>query len=479
MNPNRAPNNHDPILLVEDDDAIALVVETAMAREGYVLHRAANLAERNRALGETRYRLMITDVILPDGNGLNELAALRSHHDIASVIVLSAQNTLNTAIRAAEQGAFEYLPKPFDLNELVRVVASALARPASASAAMPEPVEPDAMPLIGRATAMQAVYRTIAKLASNDLSVLVLGESGTGKELVAQAIHETGRRAGGPFVAVNMAAIPRDLIEAELFGHEKGAFTGAHARATGRFEQAKGGTLFLDEIGDMPMEAQTRLLRVLQSGEFVPVGGARPIKADIRIVAATNQDLPDLVRQNRFREDLYYRLNVIPIALPPLRDRREDIPALVDHFIRLSAAEGLAAKAFETGALDALVCHDWPGNVRELKNIVQRLLVLARDPRITARDVSALLPDGDVANVREQTNVIPISFSDAVWARGEASLLDTAYYGKLYDHLLEEVERPLITLLLNHHHGNQLRVAEHLGINRNTLRKKMQHLGLK
>ncbi len=479
MSLSRASNDHDPILLVEDDDAIALVVETAMAREGYVLHRAANLAERNRALGETRYRLMITDVILPDGNGLNELAALRSHHDIASVIVLSAQNTLNTAIRAAEQGAFEYLPKPFDLNELVRVVASALARPATESAALPEPVEPDAMPLIGRATAMQAVYRTIAKLASNDLSVLVLGESGTGKELVAQAIHETGRRAGGPFVAVNMAAIPRDLIEAELFGHEKGAFTGAHARATGRIEQATGGTLCLDEIGDMPMEAQTRLLRVLQSGEFVPVGGARPIKADIRIVAATNQDLPDLVRQNRFREDLYYRLNVIPIALPPLRDRREDIPALVDHFIRLSVVEGLAAKAFEPGALDALVRHDWPGNVRELKNIVQRLLVLARDPRITARDVSALLPDGNAANVREQTNVIPISFSDAVWARGEASLLDTAYYGKLYDHLLEEVERPLITLLLNHHHGNQLRVAEHLGINRNTLRKKMQQLGLK
>lgn len=469
----------EPILLVEDDDAIALVVEAAMAREGYTLHRAASIAERNRALDENRYRLMITDVILPDGNGLTELADLRDHHSIGSVIVLSAQNTLNTAIRATEQGAFEYLPKPFDLNELIRAVRGALVRQVIEVAPTQEQGEVDAMPLIGRAASMQAVYRTIAKLASNDLSVLVLGESGTGKELVAQAIHETGRRAQGPFVAVNMAAIPRDLIEAELFGHEKGAFTGAHARATGRFEQAKGGTLFLDEIGDMPIEAQTRLLRVLQSGEFVPVGGARPLKADIRIIAATNQDLPDLVRQNRFREDLYYRLNVIPIALPPLKDRREDIPALVDHFIRLSATEGLAAKAFAPEAVQALVRYDWPGNVRELKNVVQRLLVLARDTRITAQEADDLLlrPGGQGGeDIAPET---PLDFQDAVRRRTQSNLLDPAYFGQLYENLLEEMERPLITLLLDHHHGNQLRVAEHLGINRNTLRKKMQQLGLR
>lgn len=467
------------ILLVEDDAAIALVIETAMAREGYALHRVATIADRNRALAEHTFQLMITDVILPDGNGLVELADLRDHHGIASVIVLSAQNTLNTAVRAAEQGAFEYLPKPFDLNELVRVVKSALSGPPRQQPLSSVTPDTDAMPLIGRAASMQSVYRTIAKLATNDLSVLILGESGTGKELVAAAIHDTGRRTQGPFVAVNMAAIPRDLIEAELFGHEKGAFTGAHARAAGRFEQAKGGTLFLDEIGDMPMEAQTRLLRVLQSGEFVPVGGARSIKADIRIVAATNQDLSDLVRQNRFREDLYYRLNVIPIALPPLRERREDIATLVEHFVHLSAAEGLSHKAFEPKALEALIAYDWPGNVRELKNAVQRLLILSRDLQITSREVRELLLHSASADVRVAGQGETLDFDKAVRHRAENTLLDPAHFGCLYDNLLAEVERPLITLLLDHHHGNQLRVAEHLGINRNTLRKKMQQLGLR
>lgn len=462
-----------PILLVEDDNAIALVVETALAREGLEVHRAATIAERNRRLALQPYRLMVTDVILPDGNGLNELTGLREHFAIGSVIVLSAQNTLNTAIRAEEEGAFEYLPKPFDLHELVRIVKAALARRISDGEEPAISVEPDQMPLIGRAAAMQEVYRTIARLASNDLSVLVLGESGTGKELVAQAIHETGLRRAGPFVAVNMAAIPRELIESDLFGHEKGAFTGAHARATGRFEQAKGGTLFLDEIGDMPIEAQTRLLRVLQSGEFVPVGGARPIKADIRIVAATNQDLPALIARNLFREDLYYRLNVIPISLPPLRERRDDIPALVRHFVRLSVSEGLPAKSFDDDAIALLTQYDWPGNVRELKNIVQRLLILSRDHGIASDQVAALVGQ---ANVAADADTVPHDLEQAVTQWLDNNIIMKERYGGLYDAILGELERPFLRHMLHHHNGNQVRIAEHLGINRNTLRKKLlQH----
>ncbi len=465
------------ILLVEDDASIALVVETALGREGYRIDRADSIAARNRALTAQRYALMITDVVLPDGNGLTDLAGLRDMYDIGSVIVLSAQNTLNTAIRAAEEGAFEYLPKPFDLNELNATVRSALARAPQAPSATADQQTSDPWPLIGRAQSMQDVYRTIAKLSTNDLSVLVLGESGTGKELVAQAIHQTGRRRDGPFVAVNMAAIPRDLIEAELFGHEKGAFTGAHARAIGRFEQANGGTLFLDEIGDMPMEAQTRLLRVLQSGDFLPVGGSRPIKANSRVVAATNQNLPALIRENRFREDLYYRLNVIPVTLPPLRDRKEDIPALVNHFITLSADEGLPEKIFSFGALRALEQYDWPGNIRELKNVVQRALILSRGQQVMAEDLATALDAS-------------FSASDAIQAEQDSLEIvveqtlntvvgDEGKIGRLYDDMLEKLERPLIRYLLRYHDGNQVRVAEHLGINRNTLRKKILHLGLR
>ena len=467
----------DRVLLVEDDDAIALVVETALARAGVSIDRASNLAQRNAALAQRNYKLMISDVILPDGNGLHELTILKNHFDIGAVVILSAQNTLNTAIRAAEEGAFEYLPKPFDLNELVRVVKAALTRKVEKAAEFESIAAADNMPLIGRAAVMQDVYRTIAKLASNDLSVLILGESGTGKELVAQAIHETGLRKEGPFIAVNMAAIPRDLIESDLFGHEKGAFTGAHARAVGRFEQAKGGTLFLDEIGDMPMDAQTRLLRVLQSGEFVPVGGARAIKADIRIVAATNQDLPQLIQEKRFREDLYYRLNVIPVNLPPLRDRREDVPALIEHFIRLSATEGLVAKSFSSDAIAMLSHYDWPGNVRELRNLVQRILIHARNHQVQVEDVKALLLN-NMGTDRTSSSLQISEVSTAITQWLDAKALEKHKYGHLYDEALQMLERPLLQYMMEHYDGNQLRVAEHLGINRNTLRKKLVGLAL-
>ena len=287
--------------------------------------------------------LVITDVVMPDGNGLDLIPSIRQRRPDLRIIAMSAQNTLLTAVRAAERGAFDYLAKPFDLNELMGLVERALSRPGPAERRRSGGAA-ESLPLIGRSPAMQEIYRVMARLMATDLTVMIFGESGTGKELVARALHDYGKRRRGPFVAVNMAAIPRELIESELFGHEKGAFTGAIARGIGRFEQAAGGTLFLDEIGDMPMEAQTRLLRVLQQGEFTTVGGRLPIKADVRIIAATHRDLRQAIRQGQFREDLFYRLNVVPIRLPPLRERSEDIIELARHFLAQAARLGAAGQ---------------------------------------------------------------------------------------------------------------------------------------
>jgi two-component system nitrogen regulation response regulator GlnG len=323
---------------------------------------------------------------------------------------------------------------------------------------------------------MQDVYRVIARVISNDLTVLISGESGTGKELVARAIHDLGPRAHAPFLAINMAAIPRELIEAELFGHERGAFTGAQARSAGRFEQAAGGTLFLDEIGDMPLEAQTRLLRVLQSGEFTTVGGARTIRADVRIVAATNRDLNALVQSGQFREDLFYRLNVVPVTLPALRERRQDIALLARHFLDRAAENGLPRKRLDEAAIVALEAHDWPGNVRELENIMRRLAVLSRDEVIGAGELgsvigmpSAAVPVGALdldSAVRARLDRI---------AREDPRELDD---GTIYERIIAEVERPLIEAMLARHGGNQLRAARAMGINRNTLRKRLDTLGI-
>src|SRR5437899_10729793 len=313
---------------------------------------------------------------MPDENGLDLIPRIKKIRPELRIIVMSAQNTLLTAVKATERGAFEYLPKPFDLRELVSVVERALSAPQPAPAALSDEVEDEQLPLIGRSSAMQEIYRSIARLMGTDLTVMITGESGTGKELVARALHDFGKRRSGPFVAINMAAIPRELIESELFGHEKGAFTGATARSMGRFEQAKGGTLFLDEIGDMPPEAQTRLLRVLQDGEYTAVGGRVPIRANTRIIAATHRDLSHLIRQGQFRDDLFYRLNVAPVRLPPLRERTSDIPGLVRHFTALTAREGLPVKVLDETAMERLRRYRWPGNVRELENLVRRLAAL-------------------------------------------------------------------------------------------------------
>ena len=469
------------ILVVDDDAAIRTVVREALRREGHVVETAASVAEQRRAIEWFDPQVLVTDVELPDGNGLDIVPEMLRAHPDMPVIVLSAQNTFTTALRATEQGAFDYLPKPFDLGELTRAVADALAaRGASGGVAEDEEGAKEDLPLIGRSPPMQEVYRTIARVVSNDLTVLVLGESGTGKELVARAIHDFGPRSGKPFVAINMAAIPRELIESELFGHERGAFTGAQARTAGRFEQAQGGTLFLDEIGDMPMEAQTRLLRVLQSGEFSTVGGARSIRADVRIIAATHKDLPRLIADGGFREDLYYRLNVVPIRLPALRDRPEDIGELARHFLDRAAADGLPRKLLDAAAIERLAGHGWPGNVRELENMMRRLAALSREDVITAYLVEQQLGSGRTA---EPAPAIAPSggLCDAVenhLARYFATFGRDLPPDGLYDRVLAEVERPLLRLTLASVKGNQLKAAKLLGINRNTLRKKLVDCGI-
>ena len=465
------------IIVADDDAAIRTVVRQALTRAGYQVRLTETAAGLVKLVEEGRGDVVVTDVILPDANGLDTIPRLLALRPGLRVIVMSAQNTLSTAVRATEQGAFDYLPKPFDLNELTRSVAAALEGRSETDTGE---FGGDDTPLIGRSPAMQEVYRLIARVVPNDLTVMVLGESGTGKELVARAIHDMGPRARRPFIALNMAAIPRELIESELFGHERGAFTGAAARASGQFEQAQGGTLFLDEIGDMPLEAQTRLLRVLQTGEFTSVGGARSQRADVRIVTATNQDLLALTEAGRFREDLYYRLNVVPLTLPPLRARAEDVPALARHFLEAAVREGLPRKALDVHAMEALRQHSWPGNVRELENLMRRLAVLERGDTIGAAAVAAGLGQG------ARPAASPPAADSASLAEAAAGHIARYFadFGAalppdgVYDRLLAEVERPLIAACLDATGGNQLKAAKLLGINRNTLRKKLTDLAL-
>ena len=467
------------ILVADDDRAIRMVLNQALARLGHDVRLTGNAATLWRWVADGEGDLVITDVIMPDENGLDLIPRIKKLRPDLRVIVMSAQSTLLTAVKATERGAFEYLPKPFDLRELVSVVERALSAPLSAPAAAPDEVE-EQLPLIGRSPAMQEIYRAIARLMGTDLTVMITGESGTGKELVARALHDYGKRRSGPFVAINMAAIPRELIESELFGHERGAFTGATARGIGRFEQAKAGTLFLDEIGDMPPEAQTRLLRVLQEGEYTAVGGRAPIRVDVRIIAATHRDLPQLIRQGLFREDLLYRLNVAPIRLPPLRERSSDIPGLVRHFASIAAREGLPLKSIDEAAMERLSRYRWPGNVRELENLVRRLAALYSQEVIGLDVIEAELAEASPPPVPAEPGG-----GEGLAAAVERHITDyfTAHRGALpaaglYDRVLREIERPLIVATLGATRGNQIKAAHLLGLNRNTLRKKIRELDI-
>jgi two-component system nitrogen regulation response regulator GlnG len=467
-----------PVVLVADDDAgIRTVVTHALERAGFEVRTTANAATLWHWISDGQGDVVITDVIMPDENGLDLIPRIRKIRPELRVIAMSAQSTLLTAVKATERGAFEYLPKPFDLNELTAVVRRALEAPRAVAVAAVEAEPDEQLPLIGRSAAMQEIYRTLARLMGTDLTVMITGESGTGKELVARALHDYGKRRNGPFVAINMAAIPRELIESELFGHEKGAFTGATHRSSGRFEQAEGGTLFLDEIGDMPPEAQTRLLRVLQEGEYTTVGGRAAIRTNVRIIAATHHDLRQLIRQGLFREDLYFRLNVVPIRLPPLRERSGDIPELVRHFMSRAGAEGLPAKILDAAAMEKLKTYRWPGNIRELENLVRRLAALYSEEVIGIEIIEAELSDASTTVAEAEDNGLAQSVERHIRAFFGAHGGTLPAPG-LFDRVLREVERPLITLTLEATRGNQIKAAEVLGLNRNTLRKKIRELSI-
>ena len=486
------------ILVADDDMAIRTVLSQALSRAGYEVRATGSASSLWRWVEAGDGDLIITDVIMPDENAFDLLPRIKKLRPELPIIVMSAQNTFMTAIKASERGAYDYLPKPFDLKELVAIVGRALNTPRPRTDRDPHD-EIEGMPLVGRSPAMQEIYRALARLMQTDLTVMITGESGTGKELVARALHDYGKRKKGPFVAINMAAIPRDLIESELFGHEKGAFTGANQRSAGRFEQAEGGTLFLDEIGDMPMEAQTRLLRVLQQGEYTTVGGRTPIKSNVRIVAATNKDLRVSIQHGLFREDLFFRLNVVPLRLPPLRERSEDIPDLVRHFFGLAAEEGLPHKRMEPAALDRLKRYRWPGNIRELENLTRRLAALYPQEIINESLVESELGQDYALTAQGGGTPDPIAASSGRGAPSSGRDKDDSLsvsverhlghlfksYGEglpppgLYHRILREIEYPLLSAALAATRGNQIKAAELLGLNRNTLRKKVRDLDIR
>tara|TARA_Y100000588_G_scaffold392146_1_gene503000 strand:+ start:1348 stop:2793 length:1446 start_codon:yes stop_codon:yes gene_type:complete len=471
-------NSPATILIADDDRSMRMVLEQALSRSGYIVRSTPSGRSLWDWIEKGAGDVVITDVVMPDSNGLDLIPRIKHLRPELKVIVMSAQNTLLTAIKATESGAFEYLPKPFDLDELESIVDRAITEPVNIvknKSILPSVEEK--LPLIGRSPGMQDIYRIVARLMTTDLTVMITGESGTGKELIARALHEYGNRKEGPFVAINMAAIPRELVESELFGHEKGSFTGAISNEIGRFKQADNGTLFLDEIGDMPLEAQTRLLRVLQEGEFRSVGGNKIIKADVRIISATHRDLKILMEKGQFREDLYYRLNVVPMRLPPLRERKTDIPDLVRHFLKKAGDKNFNIKSLDVDALKRMQDYDWPGNVRELENLVHRVCALYTDKLITSNIIDLELKQGALNTNRE--NFDNDSLATAVekhlirYFEAHGSHLPSS---GLYERVLRDLEKPLISLSLMANKGNQIKTARMLGINRNTLRKKIKEL---
>ena len=459
------------ILIADDDSSIRLVLSQSFTRLGYQVRATGNASTLLKWVSEGEGDLVITDVMMPDENVFDVLPRIRKERPKLPVIIMSAQNTLLTAVNAAEIGAFDYVPKPFDLDDMTALARRALARPADpeASRAQARAMRDERLPLIGRSAPMQEVYRTIARLVGADLTVLILGESGTGKELVARALHDMGRRKDGKFVVINLAATPRERVEAELFGRADGD--------SGKLVEADGGTLFLDEIGDMPLDAQTRLLRVIDGSEpaLNPKTGRRP---NARLIAATNRDLRALIAQGLFREDLYFRLNVAPIRLPPLRDRTEDIPDLARSFLLRANREGLPSKTIDQAALDRLKLHGWPGNVRELENLIRRVCALYAEELITARIVEKELADQQPSQPGQEGPLTLAQLVERHLGGYFAEQPDGVPPVGLYDRVLEEVERPLIQLTLAATRGNQVRAAEILGLNRNTLRKKIQDLGV-
>ena len=456
------------VWIIDDDRSIRWVLEKALLREDIPCMTFSLASDALRELERSQPSAVLSDIRMPGVSGLELLQALRERLPKVPVIVMTAYSDLDSAVAAFQGGAFEYLPKPFDVDQALDLVRRALAE--NASRDVPASSDAPAPEILGQAPAMQEVFRAIGRLAQSHATVLITGESGSGKELVARALHRHSPRAGGPFIALNTAAIPRDLLESELFGHERGAFTGAAAQRRGRFEQADGGTLFLDEIGDMPAELQTRLLRVLADGQFYRVGGHSPIKVNVRVIAATHQDLEVRVRDGLFREDLFHRLNVIRLRLPPLRERREDIPLLVRHFMQKSARElRVEVKGVSEAALKILVNLPWSGNVRQLENVSHYLTVMAPGQVVEAGDLPADLMQGMAVPAGSDWLQRLAAEAGARLARGEAAILDE---------LTQAYEKTLIEVALRHTGGRRIEAAHLLGWGRNTLTRKIHELGM-
>ncbi len=457
-----------PIWIIDDDRSIRWVFEKTLARENLAFRTFASAPEALAALEKSAPQVVVSDIRMPGGSGLELLETLRERYPSLPVIIMTAYSDLESAVAAFRGGAFEYLPKPFDVDHAVDLIRRAL----DESLRQDDVTEPaDAVPeIIGQAPAMQEVFRAVGRLAQSQATVLINGESGTGKELVARALHRHSQRATNPFIAINTASIPKDLLESELFGHERGAFTGAQAMRRGRFEQADGGTLFLDEIGDMPPELQTRLLRVLSDGHFYRVGGHQPMQANVRVITATHQDLEQRVKQGLFREDLFHRLNVIRLRLPPLRERREDIPALVRHFLKKSAAElGVDTKRLTDDAIRYLASRDWPGNVRQLENVCHWVTVMAPGVIVDVKGLPPELHDEDKETHWDDWIKALERETESRLKRGESAILDD---------LNRKFERALILRALAHTGGRRIEASQLLGMGRNTLTRKIQELGL-
>ena len=458
------------VWIVDDDRSIRWVLEKALSREEISYESFTSATDAIAALEDvqTPPSVLISDIRMPGRSGLDLLQRMKSLHPSVPVIIMTAYSDLDSAVSAFQGGAFEYLPKPFDVDQAIALVQRALEQSTHQTGAeLDAPVAPE---ILGQAPAMQEVFRAIGRLAQSHATVLINGESGAGKELVARALHRHSPRRDAPFIAINTAAIPRDLLESELFGHERGAFTGAAAQRRGRFEQAEGGTLFLDEIGDMPAELQTRLLRVLSDGHFYRVGGQQPIRANVRVIAATHQDLEERVRNGLFREDLFHRLNVIRLRLPPLRERKEDIPILVRHFLQKSAQElSVDAKRISEAALRHLQSYAFPGNVRQLENVCHWLTVMAPGQVVELADLPPEL--------RDQPATAPSSDWTDSLARDVDRLLGSVP-GEVFEQLSQTFERTLIRRALVATGGRKIEAAQLLGIGRNTITRKIQDLDI-
>jgi len=466
---------HGSILIADDEELIRRVLADVLSEEGYTVESVDSGARAWARLKDQSFDLALFDIHMPDLNGLDLLLRAREAQLHLPIVIMTGQTTMANAVEAMKRGAFDYLTKPFDLEEVKTLAARAVETQRLTSEA-PSLITMHGQkePIIGHSPAMQELYKTIGRIVKSDATILIQGESGTGKELIARVIHHYSTRWRAPFLGVNCSAIPSELLESEFFGHERGAFTGAVERRIGKFEQASGGTLFLDEIGDMPLALQAKLLRVLQEREFSRVGGRDLIKTDVRIISATNQELTTAVKEQRFREDLYFRLRVIPLTLPPLRQRREDIPELVSHFIqKINQEMNTSVAGVTPEAMAMLTQYSWPGNVRELENTILRAAVLAPGRMLTAADLS--LP--------EDEPVLPDTFPDLSFEEVVRGRLRTYFQrtptldtSDLYEIIINQVEKPLIELTLEYTNGNQLKAAELLGINRNTLRKKITDL---